>query len=66
MNTCMGRKIAFDPATGNVHAIFTQWEPNALDPYHEHYNFYDASFDLWFGTQSVDAALMHFKHVQEV
>jgi len=61
MNTCMGRKIAIDPATGNVHAIFTQWEPNALDPYHEHYNFYDFGFDLWFGTQSVDPSLDAFQ-----
>ena len=61
MNTCMGRKIAFDPATGNVHAIFTQWEPNATDPYHEYYNFYDAGFDLWFGTQSILPALDAFQ-----
>lgn len=60
MNTCMGRKIAYDPATGNVHTIFTQWEPNATDPYHEYYNFYDASYDLWFGVQSVDPSLDAF------
>jgi hypothetical protein len=54
MNTCMGRKIAIDPATGNIHTIYTQWEPTATDPYHEYYNFYDNSLSLWFGDVAID------------
>lgn len=56
MNTCIGRKIAFDPATGNLHAIFTQWQP-ASAPYHEFYNFYDPGFDLWYGDAAIDPGL---------
>jgi len=57
MNTCIGRKVAFDPATGNVHTIFTQWEPTATSPYHEYYNFYDDAATIWYGVQSIDPTL---------
>jgi hypothetical protein len=56
MNTCMGRKIAYDQATGNLHAIFTQWQPST-SPYHEFYNFFDPNFNLWLGDAAIDPAL---------
>ena len=59
MNTNMGRKIAYDPATGNVHTIFTQWANAAADPYHEQYNFSDASITpaIFFGAANVNSDL---------